>query len=156
LGTNFRLCRGNRTFLATISDQILIPLQLLLVADVPQKSVRPNDRPLTLFPYDTIRHWRTLKMILIETPVFTRRLTKLMSDDEYRLMQALLVESPEAGAKIPKSGGLRKLRWGVRASASVAEFESFIIGFREDRQSFCSSYLQRTNRTISRLSSCGG
>lgn len=36
-----------------------------------------------------------------------------LSADEYRLLQLHLVEHPEAGALIPGSGGLRKLRWGL-------------------------------------------
>ncbi|MGC1817036.1 MAG: hypothetical protein WA900_05215 [Casimicrobiaceae bacterium] len=36
-----------------------------------------------------------------------------MSDDEYVRLQQALVEVPEAGAVIPGSGGIRKMRWGV-------------------------------------------
>jgi hypothetical protein len=49
----------------------------------------------------------------VETKLFTRLVQEYLSDDEYsRLQQALLV-NPEAGAVIPGSGGVRKLRWGV-------------------------------------------
>lgn len=51
-------------------------------------------------------------MILVETSAFTRRVTQLLPDDEYRELQASLVEDPEKGAFIPGSGGLRKVRWG--------------------------------------------
>jgi len=34
-----------------------------------------------------------------------------MTDEEYRELQLYLVEDPEAGAVIPGSGGVRKLRW---------------------------------------------
>ena len=47
-------------------------------------------------------------MVLIETPAFTKRVTQLLTADEYRLLQATLVENPEAGATISGSGGLRK------------------------------------------------
>ena len=36
-----------------------------------------------------------------------------MSDDEYSILQQALLSDPEAGAIIPGSGGVRKLRWGV-------------------------------------------
>ncbi len=36
-----------------------------------------------------------------------------MSDDEYAKLQQALLTDPEAGAVIPGSGGIRKLRWGV-------------------------------------------
>lgn len=52
-------------------------------------------------------------MIIIETPVFTRLVTEILEDEEYRLLQQALVASPDAGAVIPRSGGLRKLRWSA-------------------------------------------
>ena len=36
-----------------------------------------------------------------------------LSDDEYSALQLSLLANPEAGAIIPGSGGVRKLRWGV-------------------------------------------
>jgi mRNA-degrading endonuclease RelE of RelBE toxin-antitoxin system len=50
-------------------------------------------------------------MLFIETPIFTKLVTDLMSDDEYRKIQLALVLRPEAGKIIPGSGGLRKIRW---------------------------------------------
>lgn len=50
-------------------------------------------------------------MEIIETSVFTRRITELLSDDEYRELQSFLVENPVKGTVIPGSGGLRKIRW---------------------------------------------
>ena len=50
-------------------------------------------------------------MRFIETPVFTRAIVALLDDEAYRLLQLSLLESPSFGASIPKSGGLRKLRW---------------------------------------------
>ncbi len=50
-------------------------------------------------------------MIIIETKVFTRQITKLISDGEYRELQQELVSNPDAGDIIQHSGGLRKLRW---------------------------------------------
>jgi mRNA-degrading endonuclease RelE of RelBE toxin-antitoxin system len=52
-------------------------------------------------------------MIFVESPQFTRAITQLMGDDEYRLLQAALLENPEAGAVIVGSAGLRKIRWSV-------------------------------------------
>jgi mRNA-degrading endonuclease RelE of RelBE toxin-antitoxin system len=37
----------------------------------------------------------------------------MLSDDEYRILQAQLVQKPDAGKIIPGSGGLRKLRWSA-------------------------------------------
>ena len=50
-------------------------------------------------------------MVIIETPVFTKRVLDALTDDEYRELQQFIVEHPEAGSIIPGSHGLRKLRW---------------------------------------------
>lgn len=50
-------------------------------------------------------------MWIIETPIFSRRIADILSDDEYRKLQWALVINPQAGALIPGGGGLRKLRW---------------------------------------------
>ncbi len=55
-------------------------------------------------------------MLFIETPVFTKLVTDLIPDDEYRKIQLALVLRPVAGKIIPGSGGLRKIRW--RSSGS--------------------------------------
>ena len=49
----------------------------------------------------------------IETKLFTRLVQDYLSDDEYAALQQALLADPEAGAIIPGSGGVRKLRWGV-------------------------------------------
>jgi len=48
-------------------------------------------------------------MEFIETSIFTKQITNLISDEDYQLLQLSLAENPEAGDVI--SGGLRKLRW---------------------------------------------
>lgn len=52
-------------------------------------------------------------MLIVETSVFTRRVLKLLSDENYRSLQQFLVADPEAGDLIRHSGGLRKIRWSV-------------------------------------------
>jgi len=52
-------------------------------------------------------------MLIVETSVFTRRVLKLLSDDNYRFLQQTLVADPEAGDLIRHSGGLRKIRWSI-------------------------------------------
>jgi len=52
-------------------------------------------------------------MEIVETSVFTRQIRSLLKDDEYKELQEKLVMNPVAGAVIPGSGGLRKLRWAV-------------------------------------------
>ena len=63
-------------------------------------------------------------MVVVETPVFTKRVLQTLDDEEYRLLQTALVAAPETGSVIPRGGGLRKLRWagsgrGKRGGARV-------------------------------------
>ncbi len=53
-------------------------------------------------------------MMIIETPIFTKLINELMSDDEYRALQEALIMRPELGVVIKNSGGLRKLRWALQ------------------------------------------
>jgi hypothetical protein len=50
-------------------------------------------------------------MVIVETSIFTRLINELMSDDEYRDFQEVLVNRPDMGDLIRGSGGLRKVRW---------------------------------------------
>ena len=52
-------------------------------------------------------------MVIVETPIFTRRIQELISEDEYRLLQLHVVNKPDAGKIVQGSGGLRKLRWSA-------------------------------------------
>jgi hypothetical protein len=49
----------------------------------------------------------------VETKLFTRLVQEYLSDDEYSELQQALLANPESGVVIPRSGGIRKLRWGV-------------------------------------------
>jgi len=53
-------------------------------------------------------------MEIIETPIFTREIKSVLSDDEYSKLQWALVLNPESGPVIPGARGLRKLRWAIR------------------------------------------
>ncbi len=50
-------------------------------------------------------------MIIIETLAFTRRVTTLLSDEEYTAMQWFLRFKPDAGGIIQRTGRARKMRW---------------------------------------------
>ena len=52
-------------------------------------------------------------MIFVETPPFTRRREDYFDDDQYGLLQAVLMACPDAGDVMRGSGGLRKVRWAV-------------------------------------------
>lgn len=46
----------------------------------------------------------------IETPMFTRQIKQIATDEELRELQKTLIESPDKGDLIQKTGGLRKIR----------------------------------------------
>ncbi len=65
-----------------------------------------------IFHLTTVRHWRTIvAMKFIETTIFTKQITELLPDTDYRLLQSALLLRPDAGAVIKGSGGIRKIRW---------------------------------------------
>jgi len=67
-------------------------------------------------------------MVIVETPIFTRRIQSILADDEYRILQAQLVQKPDTGKIVPGSGGLRKLRWAAGGHGKRGESGLFIIG----------------------------
>ncbi len=50
-------------------------------------------------------------MTFYETDIFTARIVDLISDDSYAELQSVLITDPEAGDLLPRSRGLRKIRW---------------------------------------------
>lgn len=50
-------------------------------------------------------------MVIIETSIFTRQVTAILTDQEYKGLQEALVSRPTLGDVIVGSGGLRKVRW---------------------------------------------
>ncbi|MFS6804453.1 MULTISPECIES: type II toxin-antitoxin system RelE/ParE family toxin [Enterobacterales] len=63
----------------------------------------------------------------IETSMFTRQIKEIATDDELKELQKALIESPDRGDLIQKTGGLRKIRMatgsqGKSGSARVIYF----------------------------------
>ena len=52
----------------------------------------------------------------IETSIITKQVSKLLPDENYRMLQSALMFRPGAGAVIKGSGGLRKIRWNLPGS----------------------------------------
>jgi len=63
----------------------------------------------------------------IETRVFSRLVQEYLSDDEYRALQAALIENPEAGPAIPGSGGVRKLRWPAARTRQAGRVSDHLL-----------------------------
>jgi hypothetical protein len=68
-------------------------------------------------------------MIFVESPVFSRQVIELLSDEDYSELQQFLLSQPDAGDVIQGTGGLRKVRWaiagkGKRGGARVIYFHA--------------------------------
>ena len=75
-------------------------------------------------------------MEFIETPTFTRMVTELLSDDEYRALQNTLVENPERGDIIKGGGGIRKLRHAVQGRGKSGGGRVIYYWVKDDHQIF--------------------
>jgi hypothetical protein len=63
-------------------------------------------------------------LLIVETPLFTKQIMALATDEEYRALQEVLVANPAVGHLIPSGGGIRKVRMarpgrGKRGGARV-------------------------------------
>lgn len=75
-------------------------------------------------------------MEFLETPVFTKLITKLISDEEYHLLQLQLSVRPESGDIIRNSGGIRKIRWAGSGRGKRGGIRVIYYFLKEDSQIF--------------------
>jgi mRNA-degrading endonuclease RelE of RelBE toxin-antitoxin system len=100
-------------------------------------------------------------MVIVETTVFTRRVEELLPDEEYQLLQAALVARPELGKVIPRSGGLRKLRWapvgrgkrgGVRViyywAAKLSQILMLYLFAKNERDDLSAAQLKKLRQIV--------
>jgi hypothetical protein len=90
-------------------------------------------------------------MIFVEAPAFTRRITSLLTDDEYADLQSDLAEHPDLGVVIPQSGGLRKIR--VPAKGHGKSGGARVIYYwlvRRDRIYLLSAYAKNEKADLTR------
>lgn len=73
-------------------------------------------------------------MEFFETSFFTRLIQKLISEEEYRLLQLHLSVRPESGDIIKGSGGIRKLRWTGSGRGKRGGIRVIYYYFTKDEQ----------------------
>jgi hypothetical protein len=56
----------------------------------------------------------------IESAAFDRLRPDYLDDDDYDALQQYMMQNPEAGAVVPGSGGVRKLRWRIGGAGKRA------------------------------------
>lgn len=62
-------------------------------------------------------------IIFIETPMFTRQIKQIATDDELKELQKELIGTPDKGDLIQQTGGLRKVRMAAGSREKVAVSE---------------------------------
>ncbi|MCK4294645.1 MAG: type II toxin-antitoxin system RelE/ParE family toxin [Planctomycetes bacterium] len=75
-------------------------------------------------------------MEFIETSVFTRQITQLLTDAEYEQLQRVLLLWPLAGDLIKHSGGLRKLRYKAKGKGKRGGIRVVYYYLTEDEKIF--------------------
>jgi mRNA-degrading endonuclease RelE of RelBE toxin-antitoxin system len=55
-------------------------------------------------------------LIFKESKAFERSREEHLDDEEFRALQSALLDNPEAGVLIRRTGGLRKLRWNAEGT----------------------------------------
>lgn len=71
-------------------------------------------------------------MEFIETSIFTRQILELLPDDEYRLLQTLLMDQPDKGDIIKNGGGIRKIRFAAQSKGKSGGIRVIYYWIRDD------------------------
>ena len=58
-------------------------------------------------------------IIFIETPMFTRQIKQIATDDELKELQKELIGTPDKGDLIQQTGGLRKVRMAAGSQGKI-------------------------------------
>lgn len=75
-------------------------------------------------------------MVFVETSIFSRALPDYLSDEDYRNLQSYLIERPDAGAIIQRSGGVRKVRWAAGGKGKSGGLRIIYYWMKSDDQIF--------------------
>ena len=76
----------------------------------------------------------TKSMEFIEAPLFTKHIYDYLDEEEYMAMQWYISLHPETGALIPKSGGLRKIRWKAKGQGKSGGIRVIYYYKNQDNQ----------------------
>ena len=71
-------------------------------------------------------------MEIAETSIFTKEITRILTDDEYKEFQNFLVANPKRGDIIKGSGGLRKIRWKVKGRGKSGGIRNIYYYYEKD------------------------
>ncbi len=69
----------------------------------------------------------------VETPIFTKQITDLLDDADYRQLQVTLAIQPNSGDVIRGGGGLRKIRWSAQGRGKRGGIRVIYYRIEEDQ-----------------------
>ena len=72
-------------------------------------------------------------MEFIETPIFTKQITDLLDDSDYRRLQVALAVQPNSGDVIRGGGGLRKIRCSAQGRGKRGGIRVIYYKIEEDQ-----------------------
>ena len=75
-------------------------------------------------------------MVIKETSIFTKQIKGLVSDDEYSEFQNDLIDNPELGDIIKKSGGIRKVRMAAKGKGKSGGARVLYYWIKDEDQIF--------------------
>ena len=75
-------------------------------------------------------------MVIKETSIFTKQIQGLVSDDEYSEFQNDLIDNPELGDIIKKSGGIRKVRLAAKGKGKSGGARVLYYWIKDEDQIF--------------------
>jgi len=73
-------------------------------------------------------------MEVIQTTIFEKVISNFIDEEEYRHLEATIVQHPEKGDIIPGSGGIRKLRWKRQGTGKRGGLRIIYYWITEDYQ----------------------
>ena len=85
-------------------------------------------------------------MEIAETSIFTKEITRILTDDEYKELQNFLISLPKSGAIIKGSGGLRKVRWKMKGRGKSGGIRT-IYYYQEEESLLLMIYVYEKSKT---------
>lgn len=73
-------------------------------------------------------------MVIKETSIFTKQIQEIVADDEYAEFQNDLIENPELGVVIKKSGGIRKVRMAAKSKGKSGGARILYYWIKDENQ----------------------
>lgn len=88
-----------------------------------------------------------IKMLFIETSIFTKLLPNYLTDDEYLGLQTYLMQKPDAGDLIKGASGVRKVRWAPTGVGKSGGLRAIYYWKKTDHEIWMITLYSKSERT---------